>query len=454
MSNMKSAPLGEKKHRTRDIVVLQAGRIFHSKRQHGYYEGELTKRGGSLIDSWKLRHFRLKGTTLSYYDNDKSEHSKGEVHFHNMTVLQHIKSNAMPFMFSISGWRNGSPRVLELSAKSETERAFWMEALDAALHEGYAKFDYPEYWFKAFYPRADISMWLAPKVQLETGGMLLPRDCRTPPSITHCCGESDSPAFSFFICDFAFPTFDKMDSKVFVHWALCNVPNHGFARTRNRSQTRVTHLGNTAHPDKDEVPHPLPEFLPQMWTKNSINNEGTEILSFFPPAPPYETGVHRYVLLLFKQETVLDVEEVGQLRASLGLEEARILPNLHAFFQVLTLTLTLPLPVLSAPALSSQTVTFTGVCLVLSAPALSSQTVTCTGVLFFMHLHAQNITARPIYALFPQLAYHCKVAGNPVAVDEFRSEYDSSVDGLHRAVRYQPPPHFSSPEQQQGDEYR
>lgn len=385
---MSSTPLGSK--RSKDVVVLQAGRIFHTKRQHGYYEGQLTKRGGSLINSWKLRHFRLRGTTLSYFENDRSEHSKGEIHFHNMTVLRRLPSDSMPFMFSVSGWRNGSPRTLELSAKSEAERDFWLETLDASLHEGYAKFDYPEYWFKPFYPRADMSMWLAPKVQLDTGGMVRPADGRTPPSITHCCGEGDCPAFALFVCDFAFPTFDKMDSKVgsgecgvcscvegvcvcvcvrggcvcggcvcggcggcggvcafegrvclsvsrvhlgtqliptsiqypppqvFLHWALVNIPNHAHSRGRERAGTRVQHLGSPGHGHGhgagagaggaggsggvggagagagDDVPHPLPEFAPQMWTKNSLNNEGTEVLPFFPPAPPFQTGVHRW----------------------------------------------------------------------------------------------------------------------------------------------------------------
>ena len=162
--------LGSK--RSKDIKVMQAGRVFHTKRQKGYYEGILTKLGGSILTNWKERHFRLKGTALAYFEDSRSEQPKGEIHFHSLTKLTKIKDGPKPHMFSVSGWKDGSERVLELSARSHEERDFWLEAIDAALHEGYAKFDYPEYWFRPFYPHADLCMWLGPKMQLETGDVL------------------------------------------------------------------------------------------------------------------------------------------------------------------------------------------------------------------------------------------------------------------------------------------
>lgn len=153
MSNPADVSLGSK--RQKDIRVLQAGRVFHTKRQRGFYEGKLQKSGGSILTSWKTRHFRLKGTTLGYFENERSETPKGELQLHSLTQLTRCKSDSMPFMFAISGWRSGAPRVLELSAASHQEREFWIEALDAALHDGYARFDYPEYWHRHFYPKVE-----------------------------------------------------------------------------------------------------------------------------------------------------------------------------------------------------------------------------------------------------------------------------------------------------------
>jgi hypothetical protein len=83
----------------------------------GYYEGSLTKRNGStLLTSWKLRYFRLKGTTLYYYENDRSETPKGELTFHTLTKIMKSKDkdSAMPFMFAVTGYKEGNLRTLEL----------------------------------------------------------------------------------------------------------------------------------------------------------------------------------------------------------------------------------------------------------------------------------------------------------------------------------------------------
>jgi phosphatidylethanolamine-binding protein (PEBP) family uncharacterized protein len=328
--------LGSK--RGKDIRVMQAGRVFHTKRQKGYYEGTLTKSGGSILTNWKERHFRLKGTALAYFEDSRSEQPKGEIHFHSLTKLVKIKDGPKPHMFSVSGWKDGGERVLELSARSHEERDFWLEAIDAALHEGYAKFDYPEYWFRPFYPHTDLSMWLGPKVQLETGDVLMPREAERPPAITHSCADDDCEAFALFMADFGFPTFDKFDSKVFLHWGLVNIPNHHYASSggkgRARGITRTKHQGHHDH-GGDAVPHHLPDFLPQQWTKASINSEGAEVLPYIPPAAPYHTGKHRYVLMLFKQKFILHREDLSELLAPFeNRPEARVLPNLQAFFQL------------------------------------------------------------------------------------------------------------------------
>lgn len=375
--------LGSK--RGKDIRVLQAGRVFHTKRQNGYYEGALTKKnGGTLVTSWKLRHFRLKGTCFAYYENDRSDTPKGEIHFHTLTRVLKSRdkdSGPMPFMFCVTGYKDGNMRNLELSASTSEEREFWLEALDAAIHEGYAKFDYPEYWYRPFYPKADLNMWIAHKVALESGASLRPQDAERPPTITHCCADQDNEAFAFFIADFGFPTFDKMDAQVLVHWIMVNIPNRAFAQTRARGITRVTHSGTEHSSSHEDVPHLLPDFLPQVWTKHSINSQGTELLPFLPPAPPYQTGAHRYVCFLFKQDHVLSSDEMAAVAGPL-LEHPtrRLLPNLQSFFQ---------------------------------------------------------------------LAYHVQVKGDPVAIDEFRSEWDPSVDAVHGLLSFIPQPHFQSPLQQQ-----
>jgi len=242
------------------------------------------------------------------------------------------KDSTMPFMFAVTGYKEGNLRTLELSATTNEEREFWLETLDAAIHEGYAKFDYPEYWYRPFYPKADLNIWMAHKVLLETGGMLRPGDAMRPPTVTHCCADYDNECFAFFIADFGFPTFDKMDSNVLLHWAMVNIPNRAFSTSRGRAITRVTHDGAAAGPNA--VPHLLPDFVQQLWTKHSINSEGTELLSFVPPAPPCQTGAHRYVCFLFKQDHHLSREELAAVSRPLEPLPKRLLPNLQAFFQL------------------------------------------------------------------------------------------------------------------------
>ena len=199
------------------------------------------------------------------------------------------------------------------------------------------------------------------------GTLLTPSIVASPPEIN--CKEymHADKHYTLVLTDPDAPSRHEPLYREFVHWVVVNIPG--------------SHSTN-------------------------ITSHGTVILNYLPAAPPYHSGPHRYIFLLFEQLRPLSEVEVGRSKA---------------YFQTRS---------------GLSTVQWAKDTLFRDAPPTTPTPATGTP------------SPTPTSAAAATPAAPKSPAYYPVGVNGFTAEWDPSVDALHTSMGFLPPPAFRSPVQQ------
>jgi hypothetical protein len=239
------------------------------------YEGWLKKRG-HVFKTWRLRYFSFDKETnsLAYFKDETKTDMKGMyVVNSNSTVYQITPDQKSPeSVFVLNAKSNGEPNTLLMSGSEEDVRR-WLLVLRFCIYgEGYGVIIPPSYGIHTDYFENTMPlqiMYRHDNVSIRAHDMCILRAETT----------------------FAMPTFQFQPNP--AEYFVLIMTNIG-----PKNSTGITYR----------------EFIHYLAVNISVENEktqiGNEILSYLPARPCKDTGLNRYVFLLFRQSFKLSKDKV------------------------------------------------------------------------------------------------------------------------------------------------
>jgi phosphatidylethanolamine-binding protein (PEBP) family uncharacterized protein len=166
----------------------------------------------------------------------------------------------------------GAEEVFLLAANSEREKQEWVEALVDGVHDGFKQIFQPDLWPTPFYPFVELFLQFScggVSSGVENGNILRPFNTEMAPTIS-IKGIKPDDRYSFVMFDIdPIPSADNANNKYFLHWGVVN------------------------------------------FTGGDIST-GDELAPYVAPAPVYNSGLHRFFFLLFKQAKPLTSMQLSE----------------------------------------------------------------------------------------------------------------------------------------------
>merc|ERR1712141_185855 len=100
------------------------------------------------------------------------------------------------------------------------------------------------------------------------------------------------------------------DNNEYLHWMVGNIPSQTANSCNNADNTNVSNI--------------------------NLVNEGQTICPYLQPFPPYGTGYHRFVFILYKHKEKLDLTEYQQPEVKEGVNLPSRTFNTRKFFEKFT----------------------------------------------------------------------------------------------------------------------
>jgi phosphatidylethanolamine-binding protein (PEBP) family uncharacterized protein len=254
---------------------MEVSNVSKLHRFLGGLRGHLSKQG-KVFKKWSLRYFHLEKRSLQCYIDESKTQPIGEVLIDESTRIYDVTEDVegMKSLFYVIGRNSaGVDEVMFLSAPSEKEKQDWIEAIIDQVHDGFKQISQTDLWPTMFFPCLDITINYGSNVSAENGNILRPVHIETAPAIS-IKGVQPDERYSLIMLDMdCIPLIGGIEDRVFLHWGVINFAN-GDIKT------------------------------------------GDEIVPYQAPAPLYESGLHRYFFLLFKQTealTPLLLSKTGEL---------------------------------------------------------------------------------------------------------------------------------------------
>jgi phosphatidylethanolamine-binding protein (PEBP) family uncharacterized protein len=229
------------------------------------YKGYLTKQG-KVFKQWSSRFFVLDKRRLKFYENDSLNNLLGELLIDTNVHLYDINEE-------VDGYRNlfylvgksphGGEENLFLSAANEKDKQDWLEAITDAVHDGFKQIFQPDLWSSDFYPYVDVQIvYRKSGVAAENGNIIRPSNTDYAPDVSF-KGVNAEDRYSFIMLDIdPISSIENPSNKYYLHWGVINISGLDI-RT------------------------------------------GEQLAPYIPPAPVYNSGLHRFFFLLFKQRAFI-----------------------------------------------------------------------------------------------------------------------------------------------------
>lgn len=239
------------------------------------FRGELWKQG-KVIKKWKLRYFVLDNHKLRCYNDSNMDGLHAELIIDDGMQLYDVPDGAEEqnhAFFLLGKSANGAEEVFLLAANSDREKQEWVEALIDGVHDGFKQIFQPDLWPSSFYPSVDLFLQFScggVNNGVENGNILRPYNTEFPPTFT-IKGAKPDDRFSFVMLDIdPISSPENVNNKYFLHWGVVNF-------------------------------------------SGSDISTGDELAPYIPPAPVYNSGLHRYFFLLFKQTKPLSSMQLSEI---------------------------------------------------------------------------------------------------------------------------------------------
>jgi phosphatidylethanolamine-binding protein (PEBP) family uncharacterized protein len=230
------------------------------------YKGSLTKQG-KVFKQWSTRYFILEKKRFKYYENDSLNNLLGEMIIDQSVHLYDVNEEVDGYrnLFYIVGKspHGGGEENLFLSAANEKEKHEWIEALTDSVHDGFKQIFQPDLWSSDFYPFIDVQIFYKKSgVAAENGNIIRPSITDSAPDVTF-KGIHAEDKFSFIMLDIdPISSIENPLNKFYLHWGVINISGLDI-RT------------------------------------------GEQLAPYVPPAPVYNSGLHRFFFLVFKQRAFI-----------------------------------------------------------------------------------------------------------------------------------------------------
>lgn len=226
------------------------------------FRGKLIKQG-KVFKQWRELYFVLESRKLRYYDDESLENMLGEMIIDGQTQLYDVPDEVegVKYLFYIiSKSVGGSDDVMFLSAATEKEKQDWLEAITDAAHNGFKQIFQPDIWPTDFYPTAELGIVFKQSgVVAENGNILRPLSTEIAPEVL-LKGVGNDEKYSLVLMDIdPISAMENPANKYYLHWGIINI------------------------------------------TESDIKT-GDELAPYLSPAPVYNSGLHRYFFILFKQK--------------------------------------------------------------------------------------------------------------------------------------------------------
>jgi len=263
---------------------------LHTRKVH-IFEGELQKKG-HIFSNWKRRHFTLLHKNLTYRDGQGGT-VKGEYNLDlestRIERMDDVGHEGLPG-FSIYGRKaNGKMETLLCAAADVNDMQHWLDALNAALHNGFSIIDQRDLWKTPFYPDCELHISYGGKEEVHDGTTMTPSSLINKPRIMH-TAECEGHHYSLFLVDLGDPM--RKGDHV-IHYAVVNIPN--------------IHLKIAYHNGI------RPDNAPPVESNNI--GDGSEVLAYLGPAPEYNSGKHRYYFYIFEQKSEITSAQLAREEA-------------------------------------------------------------------------------------------------------------------------------------------
>jgi phosphatidylethanolamine-binding protein (PEBP) family uncharacterized protein len=229
---------------------------------HGY-KGYLTKQG-KVFKQWSSRYFILEKKRLKYYEDDTLETCLGEMIVDSTVHLYDISEEVdglKHLIYVVGKAVNSTEENLFLAASCDKEKQDWIEAITDSVHDGFKQIFQPDLWSSDFYPSVDVGIYYKKYgVAAENGNILRPSNTDVPPEVVF-KGIHAEDRYSFIMLDIdPISSIENPSNKFFLHWGVINISGLDL-------------------------------------------KTGEHLAPYIPPAPVYNSGLHRFFFLVFKQRT-------------------------------------------------------------------------------------------------------------------------------------------------------
>ena len=230
-------------------------------------------RKGQVNGTWKKRYFMLEKKKLKCFEDELPTKVVGELVIYPDTAVFDIPGEADGrkhlFYISVPGSHN---KVFFLAAESAQCKLDWMEAITDAVHGGFKLITQPRLGCDAFYPNVDMC------VGFENNSIFASNDNKLKPSIVENVPQvmlrlaNATRIYPFIMIDLDSIHCKQDERAAYLHWGIVNIEG-GDIET------------------------------------------GIEIQPYLSPAPEYNSGVHRFVFLLFDQSSDFDPDQLEEIDA-------------------------------------------------------------------------------------------------------------------------------------------
>lgn len=255
------------------------------------HRGYLFKQG-HVFKNWREKFFVLDKKILKCYADESLSKLNGEYIIDADTQIYDVpgETDGRGFLFYLGGKDiSALDEVLFLSASSKEEKNDWIEAFTDAAHDGFKLINQPEIWRTPFYPMVELQVSFNGAL-VDNGNVLRPSAVEFPPNIILSRGNLDAK-YSIVMVDYD-AVLPNAEQDMFIHWAVIN------------------------------------------FSGNDIES-GHQAVPYMSPAPPYNSGLHRFFFLIFHHYVPVSTP---QLNNSIQLFQERDGANFNQWIKLMNLT--------------------------------------------------------------------------------------------------------------------
>lgn len=173
--------------------------------------------------AWKLRYFVLEKKKVKCFEDANCEKLISEVILFHDTVLYDVPGTSEDRANLLYVSTSSVDDVYYLSAETEEEKHYWLEAMTDAMHNGFKIITQPSLRIEPFYPSVDLCVSYEDSTyHASNNNKLKPQNVDNPPVVELRFGHSTS-IYSLIMIDLDSVRADKESQSVYLHWAIVNI---------------------------------------------------------------------------------------------------------------------------------------------------------------------------------------------------------------------------------------